>query len=68
MGQKVWSHRLDIALVDTGQSRKDLEVLFGAPALGQGRERDVDSSHCPGLTWEECSWKEKAGEGGELCA
>lgn len=48
MGQKVWSHRLDIALGGTGQSRKNLEVLFGAPALGQSREWDIDGSHCPG--------------------
>lgn len=63
MGQKVWSHRLDIALGGFGQGRKNLEVLFGTPALRQSRERDIDGSHCLDELVDG-SLREKRSEGG----
>lgn len=43
VGQEVRANRLDAALDSTRELADGLEVLFGAPALGESRQREGDN-------------------------
>lgn len=63
VGQEMRSNRLDAALDGAGELSDGLEVLFGAPALGESRQREGDDlrdgSHFGGFWWFGCYGEEE---------
>jgi len=47
IGQEVWAHGLDVAVVGRAEGADGLEVLIAGPAAGQDGQRqwDVDRGH-----------------------